>query len=239
MSRVIAFVHAKGTSTRVPGKNLRQLGDRPLFCHAIANALAARRVDEVVIDSDSDDVLSLGEDHGATRLSRPARLATNDITGDDLAFWQAQNYPHSEIMLQVVPTAPFLRPESIDRAVELLSDRPSLDSVVGVTSERLYRWMHGRPVYLRADGSIPNSFELEPTVYETTGLYASRTGSVLRTHRRLNPESCAPLHLSRLESIDINTPEDFDFAEIVWRGLNAGGTETALLDAPWRDVVES
>lgn len=55
MSEIIAFVHAKGSSERVPNKNLRLLGDLPLFCHAIAIAIAATRVTRVVIDSDSDD----------------------------------------------------------------------------------------------------------------------------------------------------------------------------------------
>jgi hypothetical protein len=36
----------------------------------------------------------------------------------------------------------------------------------------------------------------------------------------MNPEKVAPLFLSRLEAIDINTPEDFAFAEVVARGLD-------------------
>lgn len=67
-ARVVAFVHAKGSSERVPGKNLAILGDRPLFTHAIAVARAAAAVDEVVIDSDSEAILSLGAAHGATPL---------------------------------------------------------------------------------------------------------------------------------------------------------------------------
>src|SRR5438094_7225300 len=98
---VVAFVHAKGKSERVPSKNLRLLGDRPLFCHALANARAARLVDRVVIDSDSDEILSIGAAHGAEALKRPASLATNRTTGDDLALWQARSAPGAEIVLQV------------------------------------------------------------------------------------------------------------------------------------------
>src|SRR5690606_15526175 len=118
--RVVAFVHAKGTSERVPNKNLRQLGDRPLFCHAIRNALAARRVDRVVIDSDSPEILAIGEAHGAVPLRRPPELATNRASGDTLAYHQASSHADSTIVLQVIPTAPFLEPASIDRAIEML-----------------------------------------------------------------------------------------------------------------------
>jgi CMP-N-acetylneuraminic acid synthetase len=228
---VVAFVHAKGTSDRVVNKNLRPLGDRPLFCHAIEAARKASLIDRVVIDSDSPDILRLGTDRGAVALRRPRSLATNRATGDDLAYWQASNYPDSLIILQVVPTSPFLKPESLDGAVELLREE-SVDSVVGVFSDMFYLWKDGRPSYFRSDGSIPNSFELEPMVYETTGLYVNRTEFVLRHRKRMNPASCAMLQLSRLEAVDINTEEDFEFAEIVWKGMRNAERQTSLPGSP-------
>lgn len=218
---IIAFVHAKGTSTRVPSKNLRMLGDRPLFCHAVGNAIKSKFVTSVVIDSDSDEILSLGEKFGAIPLKRPAELATNLTTGDDLAYWQASNYPNSDIVLQVIPTSPFLSTASIDGAIKMLLDNPQTDSVAGVCSEALYLWENGRPVYYKPDGSIPNSFEMVKTVYETTGLYVNYTKAVLKLKRRLNPQNCLPYYLSKLEAIDINTPEDFMLAEYIWKGLHS------------------
>lgn len=217
---VIAFVHAKGTSERIPAKNMRVLGDKPLFCHAIMNALNSNLVTKVVIDSESDEILAIGAQYGAVPLKRPAELATNLATGDDLAYWQASMYPNSEIVLQVIPTSPFLQPSSIDSAIGMISEL-EVDSIVGVFSEVLYEWANGKPKYLCADGSIPNSSEMESVVYETTGLYVNRTRFVLASRRRMNKYSCAPFFLSRLEAIDINTLEDFEFAQIVWKGLRS------------------
>lgn len=217
---IIAFVHAKGTSTRVPSKNLRLLGDKPLFCHAIDNALQSELVTKVVVDSDSDEILAIGEKHGATPLKRPSELATNLATGDDLAFWQASNYPDSFIVVQVIPTAPFLSPASIDRAIEMLLQDPELDSVAGVFEEALYQWRNGRPIYYNPDGTIPNSNDMEKITYETTGMYANHTRAVLWTRKRLNPDNCKPCLLSKIEATDINTPEDFAFAELLWKGLH-------------------
>ena len=88
---IVAFVHAKSSSDRVPEKNLRCLGDKPLFCHAILNALNSELPTKVVIDSDSDEILAIGQEYGALPLKRPVELATNQVTGDDLAYWQACN----------------------------------------------------------------------------------------------------------------------------------------------------
>ncbi len=217
---VVAFVHAKGTSTRVPSKNLRLLGDKPLFCHAITNAESSRLVTKVVIDSDSDEILALGEKYGATPLKRPAELATNLATGDDLAYWQASSYPDSFIVLQVIPTAPFLSADSIDGAISLLMENEELDSVAGIYEDAFYQWKNGSPAYYRPDGTIPNSNEMEKVVYETTGLYVNHTKAVLKTKRRLNPYNCRGYLLSKLEATDINTIEDFAYAELLWKGLH-------------------
>ncbi len=219
-NKIVAFVHAKGTSTRVPSKNLRLLGDKPLFCHAITNALNSNLVDFVVIDSDSDEILRIGQEYGALPLKRPQALATNLATGDDLAFWQSSNYADSKIVLQVIPTAPFLTPDSIDGAISLLLQHSEVDSVAGVYEDALYTWTNGRPDYYKPDGTIPNSFDLDKTVFETTGLYVNYTKSVLTTKRRLNPDKCLPYILKKIETVDINTMEDFDFAEIIFRGLH-------------------
>ena len=217
MGKIVAFVHAKGTSERVPSKNLRLLGDKPLFYYAIRNSLASSLIDEVVIDSDSDKILELGVSYGATALKRPDKLATNLATGDDLAYWQASNRPNSQIVLQVIPTAPFLKPASIDNAIKTLLDN-NVDSVVGVAKEALYIWENNKPAYY-VDGKIPNSKDLTPILSETTGLYINKTDSVLRNKKRLNPESCMSYILSKIESVDINTEEDVEFAELLMDGF--------------------
>ena len=216
--QITAFIHAKGTSERFSGKNMKTLGDKPLFCHAIQKALYSSLVTRVIIDSDSNKILDIGEDYGAIALKRPKELADNRTTGDDLAFWQSKCYPDSDIMLHVVPTSPFILPSSIDAAIKLLIDK-SVDSVAGVFKDTFYEWKDNTPTYFDENMRIPNSFDLTPIVYETMGLCVMRTKYVLKHKKRINPYNCAPYYLSKIEAIDINTAEDFEFAEIVWHGL--------------------
>ncbi|RMB04781.1 N-acylneuraminate cytidylyltransferase [Eilatimonas milleporae] len=218
--KTVAFVHAKGTSDRVPGKNMRRLNGKPLIHHALTNALAANKVDHVIIDSDSPDILDYGAALGAVPVKRPATLATNAATGDDLAAYQASVAAQSDICLQVIPTSPFVTPQTIDRGITLIEDSDA-DSVVGVTSDVFYFWDQEGPAYYRSDGTIPNSIDLPPSIYETTGLYINRTAAVLKSGRRLNPDNARFLMLSRLEAVDINTEEDFALADIISRGMES------------------
>lgn len=215
---IIAFVHAKGKSERVANKNLRILGDKPLFCHAIRHAKLSSYINTVIIDSDSDEILRIGSQYGAIPLKRPKKLATNETTGDDLAYWQASNYPNSDIILQVIPTSPFISTETIEWSIVMLKEH-NVNSVVGVRKENLYIWKDFKPTYYK-NNKILNSYDLEPTIYETTGLYVNKTKFVLKNKKRIDYDNCWLFNLSKLESIDINTEEDFKFAEIVWNGLN-------------------
>ena len=217
MGKIIAFIHAKGHSSRLANKNIKILGDKPLFCHAVENAKNANLVDRVIVDSDSDEILDIAKAYGVTAFKRPGTLATNMTTGDDLAYWEAQNYKGSFIMLQVVPTSPFITSQTIDTAIDILLQCKEVNSVIGVRREKMYKWENDKPTY---GNKIPNSNELNDTIYETMGLYVNRTDSVLKTKKRIDVDSCYLFNLSKIESIDINTKEDFEFAQLLWNGLH-------------------
>lgn len=229
---VVAFVHAKGVSERLPGKNLRVLGDRPLVCHAIRNALAAASVDLVVIDSDSDEILRVGEEAGAVPQKRPPGLATNKTTGDDLARWQALCYPDASVFVQVVPTCPFTGKRSIDLAIAAVCTTRS--SAVGIRRLVQYEWHEEKPLY-REDGRILNSQDLPRTVVETTGLYAFRR-EVAEGGRRTRTSDCAFIGQLLIEAINIDTEEDWQLAELVWKGMQV--KDESLADVTWNQRVK-
>jgi len=211
----IAFIHAKEHSTRLPEKNIKKLGNLPLVAHVLVTSSKSGLFDEIVIDSDSDKIIAIGYLNGATKhLKREKHQATNDFTGDDLAYWQARNFSESDICVQIVPTSPFITTDTLKKAVSILENDYAYNSVVGIRKERQFLFKD-----FPTEEPLLNSFELPPTLIETTGLYASHTKSILESKKRTNFPVFG-LELSKIEAIDINTIEDFGFAEIVWRGLH-------------------
>ena len=216
--KVVAFVQAKGTSERVPSKNKQILGDRPLFGHAIRNAKNAKLVDEVVIDSEDEEILKTGEIYGATPLKRPIELASNKSEGNAMMTWAASQRPDAEIIMQVMSTSPFIKSSTIDRSINMIKNL-GINSVVSVYKQVLYVWKEGSPTHLLPDGRVPNSRFVKPTIYETTGLYVIKTESVKINKWRTDPNSCGFVEVSIIEAIDIDTPDELEFARIVYRGL--------------------
>lgn len=228
--KVAAVVHAKGTSERLPNKNIRKLGGKPLICHAIKNACTASLVDDVYIDSENDLILSIGSACGATPLKRPPYLANNATTGDDLAYWQAQSLPQYDIIVQVVPTSPFIKPDTIDECIYAV--KIGHNSCFTYSEKHLYTWEKEDdstlfPTYYK-DGKLLNSKDLPTTYVEHTGVYAFRTEFAFKYKKRIDIYNFSAVSISKIEQIDIDTEKDFEFAEILWRVLQNLKTSTRV-----------
>ncbi len=166
--RVVAFVPAKSCSSRIENKNLRLLDGEPLFVRKLRQLLRCPAIDEVVLDTDSDEMASLVANLPVKRLKRPPALATNATDGHELFAYECSTV-EADIYIQALCTCPFITEETIARALALLRDDPKTDSVVAVTRQKLYTWRDGDPTY--GFGRIPNSIDLPDTIIEAMGLY--------------------------------------------------------------------
>lgn len=132
---VLALIPARSGSKSVPDKNVRELAGRPLLAHSIEHALASRRIERVIVSTDSERYAAIARAWGAeTPFLRPAALAGDDST-DLEAFlhaldWLRDHEGHEpEILVHLRPTYPYREPADIDRIVDLLLENPELDSV--------------------------------------------------------------------------------------------------------------
>lgn len=216
--KVVAFVPAKGTSTRVENKNVRLLGEKPLFLHILDTLLSCHTIDEVYLDSESDTIFSLAEGRNHIILRRPVELASNGTDGNALLRYEASQVPHADIYVQALPTAPFLSRDTIDRAVYELIRNPTPDSIFAALRQKCYLWQPDGTPQNYDPRQIPNSFDLPDTIIEAMSLYVIRRESLMAKGGRIG-ERPVIFGISPLEAIDINTHEDFTLAEVVCRGL--------------------
>lgn len=209
--KVVAFVPVKFNSERIDSKNLALVGGKPLF-HWILDALTkCSNIDEVYLDTESDEVVSLLGNCQVDVLRRDPSLATNKTDGNQLLI-NVANQVDADIYVMALGTSPFLKAETIDRAIEVLKSSSEFDSVLAVFDDKLYTWSGDKPKY-NID-AIPNSIDLESTLIETMGLYVVRKEVVTKLKRRIGDNPYL-LKVSRLESIDINLPEDLEVANFV------------------------
>ncbi len=216
MTRIVAFMPAKGSSERIANKNLAILDGEHLFRRKLLQLLECPLISEVCLDTDDDAIAALADDLPVRRLKRPAALATNATDGHELFAWECAQAP-ADIHVQAVCTAPFVTAATMTRALQALLDAPAHDSLVAVWKGKLYGWSGIDPDYGR--GRIPNSVDLPVRVIEAMSLYAVRSGAT-PTRQRFG---ASPLmfELDPTEVLDVNWPDDLALAERVAAGLRA------------------
>jgi CMP-N-acetylneuraminic acid synthetase len=139
---VLGIVGARSGSKGLPGKNLRPLLGKPLLGWAIDIARRSRRVSRVVLSTDSEEYREVGRTCGAdVPFLRPPELASDGAIEFGYVRhaleWLRENEGYEPgMVVRVCPTAPLIRAEDIDLAIDLLEGDPEADSVILMTPAR-------------------------------------------------------------------------------------------------------
>jgi 3-deoxy-manno-octulosonate cytidylyltransferase (CMP-KDO synthetase) len=120
----LAVIPARLASTRLPRKVLRDIAGKPMLQWIVEAALAAPRLDRVVIATDSDEVIALAKKH-----DWEAMMTSPDLqSGSDRVHAVSQKIA-SEIVVNIQGDEPMLRPSHMD-ALLAPFDRPDIDAQV-------------------------------------------------------------------------------------------------------------
>ncbi|KAA0577998.1 acylneuraminate cytidylyltransferase family protein [Azospirillum sp. B21] len=232
--RVMALVTARGGSKRLPGKNLRPLGGRPMIAWTVAAAKASCHIDRVVLSSDDPDIMAAAVAAGCeVPFIRPAPLAADDTpsaavvhhaltTLDDPCEWL--------VLLQ--PTSPLRTASDIDGCLEL-AHRSGASSAVSVTE--MEKPVHFQ-FWLTAQGTLQPVLggSVSEAVKSLAGsskhahtlngaVYVVRVEHFLRTGLLFDDASLA-YAMPRQRSVDIDTEQDFLLAELLVSCHNSVGS---------------
>ncbi|SVD18174.1 uncharacterized protein METZ01_LOCUS371028, partial [marine metagenome] len=122
MSEVVAVIPARGGSKGVPGKNLLNICGKPLIVWSVLQAKAAEHVDSVWVSSDSPEILSAAERHGAGGIERPDELSGDDASSES-AWLHSLEYLENlgvdvDLIVGMQATSPIRESTDIDLAVD-------------------------------------------------------------------------------------------------------------------------
>jgi len=215
MMKVVAFLPAKGTSERIESKNLKTINGKPLFLHTLEKLCACDFIDEIYLDSESDEILDYANYLNYYPLKRDKKLADNKTDGHQM-FYNEVKQVEADIYIQILCTSPFISPQTIKRGLDILINNKEYDSVVLMKKEKEYLWKDGEPLYDKFH--IPNSGTLPDTIIESMGLYIVRSEVAHNTKMRYG-NNVYMLTADAVETIDVNYQDEFELAEYIMRGI--------------------
>lgn len=222
---VVAFIFARGGSKGLPGKNIRPLNDKPLIVWSIEHALAVKRIDRVIVSTDSEEIAEVARQHGAeVPFMRPVELA-GDNSPEWLAWRHALNYLREstgalpEVMVSVPTTAPLRLPLDIENCLDEY-EKGDADMVITVTDA--HRSPYFNMVKTNADGSVvlvnpPQSTiarrQDAPVVYDMATVCYVANSEFVMTHNSTFEGRVKAVHVPTERAVDIDTLLDFQIAE--------------------------
>ncbi len=218
--KTIAIIPARGGSKRLPGKNILPLGGIPLMVHSIRYAQQHPFIEAVYVSTDDAEIKAVALAHGAKVVDRPENLS-GDFEPTVSALKHVLEVVgagvENVILLQV--TNP-LRPDTLLKEAFLKYEEGEYDSLFTVTRN------HQKFGKIANDKFIPFNYEigqrsqdLEPLYYENGLLYITKASVILQNE--IITKEAFPLEVNHpFADVDIDTQEDFDYAEFLLNKTN-------------------
>lgn len=224
---VLAVIPARGGSKRIPKKNVREVGGKPLIAHTIEQAAAADHLTEAVVSSDSEEIRRVAREHdGTVPFKRPADLATDEASTSAVVThaldWYEDRGRTFDVVCLLHPTTPLRTAADIDGAMEKFRDAGAL-SLVTVSAyahppqlalqvdEDGYLRERYKPGVLFTDG-YTRSQDLEELVRADGLVYLATTEAWAEFESFYTPET-SYYEISPERALDIDEPWELELVD--------------------------
>ncbi|HEX3471830.1 MAG TPA: 3-deoxy-manno-octulosonate cytidylyltransferase [Silvibacterium sp.] len=184
--RILAVIPARLGSTRLPRKVLREIAGEPMIAWVYRAARACQLLDQVLIATDSEEVLSFAQEHSLPAVFTPADCAS----GTDRVHAVAESIA-ADIYVNIQGDEPLLRSEHLDALLEpmarpevevaTLATRCSPDQIHNPNAVKVVTAVNGRALYFsRATLPFDRDNVGGITYRKHLGIYAYRKSALNR-----------------------------------------------------------
>ncbi len=218
MTRIVALVPIRHHSQRVPGKNYRILGGKPLFHHIIQTLLHVPEISEIFVDTDSPDVISgLAAHFPAVKvIDRPEDLRADDTPMNEILAFDTSQVA-ADFYLQTHSTNPLLRANTISRALETFTSQvPIYDSLFSVTRLQTRLWNQSAQPINHDPAVLLQTQDLPPVYEENSCIYIFTRQNLLARRNRMGAHPLM-FEIDAEEAWDIDEELDFSIADFLMR----------------------
>lgn len=136
--KILAVIPARGGSKGLPGKNIIQLGGKPLIAHSIEVAKESKLIQRIITTTDDMEIADVAKSYGAEiPFIRPSELALDDTPPEPvlkhaIEFLEQKEDYKPDIIVWLEPPYPIRTAEEVDEAIQMFIDDPEADSLRAV-----------------------------------------------------------------------------------------------------------
>ena len=219
--KILSIILARKGSKRLPNKNKKQLGGKPLFVWSIDSVKDIEEICDTIVSTDDQSIIELCKDQKVIIPGiRPHELSDDTASSVDACIhslnWYEKNISKVDGILLLQPTSPFRKKETIKEGISIFCK--DLDATILSVSKLKQQGKNlfniknkERNSYL--DFVFPNSKEKD--IFAVNGAIYIISPQKLRNDKSFFTGKLKPIVIkSDVESIDIDTLFDFELAKI-------------------------
>jgi pseudaminic acid cytidylyltransferase len=221
----LAIIPARGGSKRIPDKNIKLFLGKPIISYSIKTAKISGLFDKIIVSTDSQEIARTAKEYGAeVPFMRPKKLS-DDFTPTAPVLlhalkWIEENGVFPNYLCCIYATAPFVQPDYIKKGLGMIT-RKSVSSVFSVTAFpfSIFRALNisgaGCLRMFWPEHELTRSNDLSEAYHDAGQFYWLDSKKFLKT-KKLYTGDALPVILPRYLVQDIDTPEDWETAEVMY-----------------------
>jgi pseudaminic acid cytidylyltransferase len=228
MKSVVAIIPARGGSKRIPGKNIRRFCGKPIIAYAIEAAKACGLFDRIICTTDSSEIARVARENGAeVPFERPAELSSDYAGTDEVLIhalhWLAEHGQPADYACCIYATAPFIQDAHLRRGLAVLREQQGACAFPVTTYpytifRSLKRNARGRAEWIWPENRDKRSQDFPEAFHDAGQFYWVDVVQCLQAGK-IPDDDAIPLIIPRYLVQDIDTEEDWDMAERLYRNL--------------------
>ena len=224
----IAVIPARGGSKRILRKNIKEFCGKPMIAHAISAAKQSDLFEHVVVSTDDEEIARIANEYGAeTPFRRPAELAddytpTVPVIAHAITACQALGW-HIDYACCIYPGVPFIQIDDLKRGFELLQVSQAaysfpITEFPSAIQRALRRLPSGQMQPFYPEYELTRTQDLEHAYHDAGQFYWGKPEAWL-TNKNVHSNGVG-LPIPNWRVVDIDTPDDWARAEILYTALN-------------------
>lgn len=233
----IAIIPARSGSKRIPRKNIKDFCGKPILAYAISVAKSARIFDEIIVSTDCAEIQAVARDFGAESPHLREKYSDDFATTIDVLAYEAEHLrlQKKDCVCCIYPCTPLLNAYFLKSGFEKFLQNPARY----VFSACEYSANPLRSFFIKDDKiqmlakqfEISRSQDLEALYFDAGQFYFGSAENFLAKKPIFSADS-AIIKIPQIFASDINTPEDWEIAEIKYRILSQNLPQNPRKKAP-------
>jgi len=211
--KVTAVVAVRKGSQRVPNKNIKPFGDTTLLDLKLQTLLKVSNIDEIIVNSDCDEMIEIGKSYGVKTKKREEYFASSEASNSEFHGHIGKTTDTDYIFLAPV-CSPFISSEKHEEAITQFMNS-DCDSLTSTSLVKGHLWLDGKPINYDLN-NVPNSQDLPDIEMINYGITIVDK-NIMKNKSRVIGDKPNFIILNEYEGVDINTPFEFQTAEIIYK----------------------